>query len=57
MVKDEQSGQGCFWGEVGSYQVMVLARGYLVFEAREDECEGRRTILERSVWLWGRPET
>ena len=57
MVKDRQAGQSCFWGEVGSYEVTVLARGYIVFEALEDECEGRRIILERSVWLWGPAET
>ena len=56
LIKDRQSGQGCFWGEVGRYEVTVLHRGYLVFEGLEDECTGRKVILERSVWLWGQAE-
>jgi len=57
VVEDSGGSQACFARQMGRYEVTVVARGYLVFEPLSEDCPGREEILQRSIWLWGPPES
>lgn len=57
VVEDSGGSQACFARQIGRYEVTVAARGYLIFEPLSEDCPGREEILQRSIWLWGPPET